>query len=77
MATRTTAPASATKTCQTAAEQEEEEWRAQANASLVALLRSWRADEEEPADEQRQALVRLMHALDEDRASDRRLFPGP
>lgn len=76
MATRPTAPASSTKTCKTAAEQEEER-RAEANASLVALLRSWRADEEEPADEQRQALARLMHALDEDRASDRLLFPGP
>ena len=37
------------------------------------LIRSWM--EEESADEQRETIVYLVRALDEDRLSDRKLFP--
>jgi hypothetical protein len=42
-------------------------------AALLALLRSW--VEEGDAEEQRQTGDHLVRALDEDRLSDRKLFP--
>lgn len=42
-------------------------------AELVSLLQSW--IEEGDAEEQRETGEYLIHALDEDRLSDRKLFP--
>jgi hypothetical protein len=42
-------------------------------AELVDLLQSWIEDDD--ADEQRETGTYLVQALDEDRLSDRRLFP--
>jgi hypothetical protein len=42
-------------------------------ASLIALLQSWLDDED--AEEQRETGAYLIRALDEDRLSDRKLFP--
>lgn len=44
----------------------------QRNQDLIQLLRSWREDDEE---EQSDTLEYLKQALDEDRLSDRKLFP--
>ncbi len=42
-------------------------------ASLVQLVQSWM--DEGDTDEQRETLEYLIHALDEDRLSSRKLFP--
>jgi hypothetical protein len=42
-------------------------------ASLVQLVQSW--IDEGDTDEQRETLEYLIHALDEDRPSNRKLFP--
>lgn len=44
----------------------------QKNEALIQLLRSWREDDEQ---EQRDTWEYLKQALDEDRLSDRKLFP--
>lgn len=45
-------------------------------AEIIRLLQSWREeDEEEDAQEQRAAWEELKRTLDEDRLSDRKLFP--
>ncbi|MDQ6659556.1 MAG: hypothetical protein M3Z24_01160 [Chloroflexota bacterium] len=44
----------------------------QRNDALIQLLRSWREGDEQ---EQRDTWKYLQHALDEDRLSDRKLFP--
>ncbi|HEX6608861.1 MAG TPA: hypothetical protein VF276_18320 [Chloroflexia bacterium] len=43
------------------------------NAALIRLLQSWRDSDD--ADEQRETLAYLMRVLDEDRLSERKLFP--
>lgn len=44
--------------------------------SLVRLLRSWdEEDEKEDEQERRESWEQLKHALDEDRLSERKLFP--
>ena len=43
------------------------------NAAIIRLLQSWR--ESDDAAEQRETLAYLMRAIDEDRLSDRKLFP--
>lgn len=53
---------------------EEAEQRAKANAPLIALLRAWREDDSEPVAEQREALLQLLRALDEDSFSERSRF---
>ena len=55
-------------------EQQESRQREEANAALVALLRSWRDDDAEPAAAQPEALMQVMRALDDDRGSGRLLF---
>jgi hypothetical protein len=55
----------------------EAEWRRrqiEKNKGLIELLESWLADPAD-AEEQRETLDTLMIALDEDRLSDRKLFP--
>ena len=48
----------------------------QKNQALIQLLRSWREDDdEEDAREQRETWEYLRRVLDEDRLSDRKLFP--
>ncbi len=42
-------------------------------AGLVQLVQSW--IDEDDTDEQRETLEYLIHALDEDRLSNRKLFP--
>ena len=42
--------------------------------AAIALLRKWRSDESD-AQEQRQTLDYLKQSLDQDRSSDRKLFP--
>jgi hypothetical protein len=44
----------------------------QKNQAAIELLRSWRQGDEQ---EQRETLAYLKRALDEDRLSDRKLFP--
>lgn len=45
-------------------------------AEIIRLLQSWREeDEEEDEQEQRATWEELKRALDEDRLSDRKLFP--
>lgn len=41
----------------------------------LALLQSWNVEESPERDEQRETWEFLKHALDEDRLSDRKLFP--
>ena len=55
---------------------EEEQRRRQIehNQPAIALLRSWLEDESESVEEQREALITLMRAIDEDRAPGRQLF---
>jgi hypothetical protein len=48
--------------------------QAQKNQAAIALLDSWLQDDEDPS-EQQQAWECLKSALDEDRLSDRPLFP--
>ena len=53
-----------------------EEWwpeQLEKNRALAATLESWMRDGDE--EEQRETLECLMRALDEDRLSDRKLFP--
>src|SRR6478672_1413594 len=45
------------------------------NQAAIQLLRSWREVDEEGAREQRETWEFLKRALDEDRLSDRKLFP--
>lgn len=40
--------------------------RVKSNETLVALLRSWREDDSEPVAGQQEALLELLHSLDED-----------
>jgi len=47
--------------------------RKEKQVKLVNLLQSWR--DEEDAEEQQETGQYLIHALDEDRLSDRQLFP--
>lgn len=74
----TTKPEDLTKTVR---DQEEEERAALAeqirkNRAAIELLRSWpEADDEEDAVEQRETWEYLKRVLDEDRLSDRKLFP--
>lgn len=50
--------------------------RMRKHESLVQLLRSWdEEDEEEDEQERREAWEQLKRALDEDRLSERKLFP--
>lgn len=42
---------------------------------VIALLKSWQEAEGEEAQEQQETLEYLVKALDEDRLSDRELFP--
>ena len=58
------------------AEESEAEWRRkqiEKNQAAIRLLDSWLA--EEPTQEQQEAWEDLKRALDEDRLSDRKLFP--
>ena len=57
------------------AEQDERSEQARRNQAAIELLRSWREVEGEDAEEQRETGEFLMKALDEDRWSDRKLFP--
>jgi len=52
-------------------ENDSRQQRIQQNQALIALLNSW---EQEGETEQRETLQFLMHALDEDRLSSRKLF---
>lgn len=54
-------------------EQERALWVEKSQA-LGRLIQSW-LDDEESTEEQRETLECLMQALDEDRLSDRKLFP--
>ncbi|MBV9864880.1 MAG: hypothetical protein JO316_05990 [Abitibacteriaceae bacterium] len=45
------------------------------NQAAITLLRSWRECSEEEAQEQRETGEYLMRVLDEDRLSNRKLFP--
>lgn len=45
------------------------------NRPVIALLDSWLEDSDESEEDQRAALEWLMRALDEDRPSERKLFP--
>jgi hypothetical protein len=44
------------------------------NKPVIALLESWLDDESESPGEQRENLIKLMRAIDEDRAGGRLLF---
>jgi hypothetical protein len=46
--------------------------QAKKNQALIQLLRSWREGDEQ---EQRSTLEYLKHAIDEDRTSNRKIFP--
>jgi seryl-tRNA(Sec) selenium transferase len=48
-------------------------YRASRNAAAIEMLRSWAEEGDE--EEQRETGEFLMRALDEDRTSDRKLFP--
>ncbi len=54
-------------------EQERTLWVEKSQA-LGRLIQSW-LDDEESTEEQRETLACIMQALDEDRLSDRKLFP--
>lgn len=69
MVTRTRAAASA-------AELKDVNQPTEPNAALISMLRSWREQDAESEGEQREALLQLMGALDEDRFSDRSIFSG-
>ncbi len=56
-------------------QQVEEESDQERNERLIALLDSWINVTEEEAEEQRETLEYLIRVLDEDRLSDRKLFP--
>lgn len=56
-------------------EDEERQLQIEKNQPAIALLKSWLEDDSESEEEQRAALNWLMRALDEDRPSDRKLFP--
>ena len=45
------------------------------NQAAIELLRSWREDDEYDEEEQKATWEFLKQALDEDRLSDRKLFP--
>ncbi len=45
------------------------------NQAAIQLLESWLTGDEEDAREQRETFEYLKRALDEDRLSDRKLFP--
>lgn len=49
--------------------------QAQRARDLIALLESWCSGDEADAEEQRETWEYLKRALDEDRLSDRKLFP--
>ena len=53
-------------------QEEERTHQRMENAAAIELLRSWRDGDEE---EQRETLEYLQRVLDEDRLSDRKLFP--
>lgn len=45
------------------------------NAAAIRLLRAWREGDESDEQEQRETWAYLKQALDEDRLSNRKLFP--
>ena len=55
----------------------DEFWRQQGarNQAALSLLQSWQEVDEAEAQAQHEALTSLMRALDDDRPSDRKLFP--
>ena len=69
--TKPKTPQPATTEC----EVERRQRQIEANQETIRLLESWRNASDEEAEEQRETWEFLKRALDEDRLSDRKLFP--